>query len=163
MRLQPWCICDSTQNSRISDSCAARQFCAKKFFFYHRTDRGSFVLKEARITWTSRDSACAQGHDKRNALYFINKHQKLEFTNWIFRSKSIARLTKTNLFRSWYEKRGKICCCMTLISATNMHKNTCPLIRKPWLFTVIIQFMNCKQQPGKSAIKLKYDLHHKIP
>jgi len=21
--------------------------------------------------------------------------------------------------------------------------------------------MNCKQQPGKSAIKLKYDLHHK--
>jgi hypothetical protein len=51
-------------------------------------------------TGTSLDSSCDQGHDKRKAMYFINEHQKLEFTNWKLRSNGVARLTKTNLFQS---------------------------------------------------------------
>lgn len=128
--------CDSTQNTRVTDSCFSWQLCVQNFPFITALTAAVLSNRKPASTWTSRDCGCAQGHDKRNALYSINEHQKLEFSNWKFRSNGRGRLTKTNFFRCWYQKRFKICRAMTRISVTNMHRNTCPSVRKPWLLTV---------------------------
>jgi hypothetical protein len=87
----------------LQDSCAITSFP-----FITAPTAAALSNRKAASTWTSRDSGCAQGHDKRDALYFINEHQKLEFSIWKFRSNGIGRLTKTNLFEVDIKRGSKL-------------------------------------------------------